>query len=83
MGVKPKKQKKKLEIKINLQQGIQDSFSLSALIDSGAEGNFIDKDLVDNNGLKTFLLERKVNVYNVDGTPNASGSITLCVVRQL
>ena len=47
-----------------------------ALIDSGAEGNFIDQDLVDNNGLKTFSLERKVNVYNVNGTPNTLESIT-------
>ena len=73
MGAKPKKQKKKLEIKINLQQGIQDFFSLPALIDSGAEGCFIDEQIVQQQGLLTRNLKKTIPVFNVNGTPNVKG----------
>jgi hypothetical protein len=50
--------------------------SLNSLVDSGATGNFIDRDYVKSNRLTTRRLSKPVPVYNVDGTPNEAGSIT-------
>ena len=50
--------------------------SLNSLVDSGATGNFIDRDYVKTNRLTTRSLSTPVPVYNVDGTPNEAGSIT-------
>jgi hypothetical protein len=49
---------------------------LSALIDSGATGRFIDRDYVKSNRLRTKALSRPIPVFNVDGTLNESGSIS-------
>jgi hypothetical protein len=50
--------------------------SLSALVDSGATGRFIDRDFVKANRLRTRTLSRPIPVRNVDGTLNEAGSIT-------
>jgi hypothetical protein len=48
---------------------------LSALLDSGATGLFLDSKFVQDNNLNTKKLPRAVPVYNVDGTLNQGGSI--------
>jgi len=49
--------------------------SAEAMIDTGATGDFIDQDFVENTKLPTRKLSRLIPVYNVDGTPNEAGSI--------
>src|SRR6266568_2225389 len=46
----------------------------SALIDSGAQGCFVDKSQVDKG--KTRRLARPIIIRNVDGTQNVAGKIT-------
>ena len=46
----------------------------SALINLGAQGNFINKQLVGSSGLKTEALYPPIETLNVDGSKN-SGSI--------
>ena len=47
-----------------------------ALIDSGAEDNFIDNLFVEQMGFETMMLEEPLKVFNVDGTANKVGTIT-------
>ena len=47
-----------------------------ALIDSGAEGVFIDKKLVEDNWIKSQKLGYEITARNVDGTVNKNGTIT-------
>ena len=46
-----------------------------ALIDSGAEGEFIDQNYARNIGIKQTALEEPIEVFNVDGTRNKRGTI--------
>jgi len=46
-----------------------------AMVDTGATGDFIDRDFVERAKLPTRLLSQPIPVYNVDGTPNEAGSI--------
>ena len=48
---------------------------VSALLDSGATGLFIDRDFARAQGLTTRPLTRPIPVRNVDGTLNAAGAI--------
>jgi hypothetical protein len=48
----------------------------SALLDSGAEGLFLDTEWVCSNNISTKQLCTPIPVYNVDGTLNESGVIT-------
>ncbi|KAI5121090.1 hypothetical protein M0805_001948 [Coniferiporia weirii] len=50
--------------------------STNALIDSGAEGKFIDAKFVIKHQIPTKTLARPIHVRNVDGTPNQHGTIT-------
>ena len=50
--------------------------SVNSLVDSGATGNFIDREYVRSHHLTTRRLSKPVPVFNVDGTPNEAGSIT-------
>ena len=43
---------------------------IRALIDSGAQGKFIDKVVALKLGLKETPLQQNIPVYNIDGTPN-------------
>jgi len=51
------------------------TIEVKALLDSGATGIFIDKTMVELNGIQTRWLARPIPVFNVDGTMNSSGSI--------
>jgi hypothetical protein len=48
----------------------------TALLDSGATHNFIDKQTISSLGLGTRTLPHPLQVNNVDGTINSEGSIT-------
>jgi len=50
--------------------------SVKALLDSGATGNFIDRDFVQTKGINTRSISRPIPVYNVDGSPNKAGQIS-------
>jgi len=50
--------------------------SVKALLDSGATGNFIDRDFVRMKGINTQNISRPIPVYNVDGSPNEAGQIS-------
>jgi Aspartyl protease len=43
---------------------------VDALLDSGATGLFINRALVQNNGIRMRKLEHPITVYNIDGTVN-------------
>src|SRR3981189_1354169 len=48
----------------------------SALLDSGAEGLFLDAEWVHSNNISTKQLRTLIPVFNVDRTPNEAGMIT-------
>jgi len=50
--------------------------SVKALLDSGATGNFIDRDFIQTKGINTQSISRPIPVYNVDGSPNEAGQIS-------
>ena len=50
--------------------------SIKALLDSGAMGNFIYRDLVRTKGINTWSISCPILVYNVDGSPNEAGQIS-------
>jgi len=55
---------------------ISEVHSIKALLDSGAMGNFIDRDFVQTKGINTRSISRPIPVYNVDGSPNEVGQIS-------
>ena len=46
-----------------------------ALIDSGAGGQFIHQEYVEQLGLSTKPLKKAITAQNIDGTPNRTGTI--------
>jgi len=50
--------------------------SIKALWDSGATGNFIDRDFVRTKGINTQSISRPILVYNMDSSPNKAGQIS-------
>jgi len=48
-------------------------------LDSGATGNFIDKDFVHMKGISTWSISRPILVFNVDSSPNEAGQISKVV----
>ncbi|KAI5116705.1 hypothetical protein M0805_009206 [Coniferiporia weirii] len=52
------------------------NISTNALIDSGAEGKFIDAKFIIKHWIPTKPLTHPIQVRNVDGTPNQHGTIT-------
>ena len=50
--------------------------SVKMLLDSGAMGNFIDKDFVHTKDMSTQSISRPILVYNMDGSPNEAGQIS-------
>jgi len=50
--------------------------SVKALLNSGAIGNFIDRDFVQMKGINTWSISCPILVYNVDGSPNEAGQIS-------
>lgn len=53
-------------------------FIMDALIDSEANGTFLDKKFALKNRIALAPLERKVIPFNIDGTKNKSGIIEHC-----
>jgi len=51
-------------------------YSVKALLDSGAMGNFIDRDFIQTKGINTWSISCPISVYNVDGSPNEVGQIS-------
>jgi len=51
-------------------------YSVKALLDSRATGNFIDRDFVCTKGINTWGISHPIPVYNVDGSPNEAGQIS-------
>jgi len=49
---------------------------VKVLLDSGATGNFIDKDFVRMKGISTQSISHPIPVFNVDGSPNKAGQIS-------
>ena len=58
--------------KINIHEGI----IIKLLLDSGATGMFMDRQMAARHGFKLQKLERPIAVRNVDGTNNSGGAIT-------
>ena len=51
--------------------------AIDSLLDSGATGLFIDVEFVKEQKLRTCPLPHPIPVYNIDGTTNEAGSITV------
>ena len=51
-------------------------YSVKALLDSEAIGNFIDQDFVRMKGISTQSISRPILVYNMDSSPNEAGQIS-------
>ena len=51
-------------------------YSVKALLDSGATGNFIDKDFVCMKGISTRSISHPIPVFKVNGSPNEAGQIS-------
>jgi len=58
--------------KIDMHKGIM----IKVLLDSGATGIFMDRQMVARHGFKLQKLERLIAVRNVDGTNNSGRAIT-------
>jgi len=58
--------------KIDMHEGI----IIKALLDSGATGIFMDRQMVARHGFKLQKLERLIAIRNVDGTNNSGETIT-------
>ncbi|KAF5381344.1 hypothetical protein D9615_008369 [Tricholomella constricta] len=58
----------------------QESHAVTALVDSGATGSFLNIAFVEKHKLTTKVLSRPSPVYNVDGTLNEGGSVS-CIVE--
>ena len=68
--------RRSLILKIELQTtDMAETKSVTALLDSGATGMFIDREYVKKSGFTTRALSNLIPVRNVDGTPNEAGSI--------
>jgi len=58
--------------KLDMHEGV----TIKALLDSGATGMFIDKQMAARHGFKLQKLERPIAVKNVDRTNNSGEAIT-------
>ena len=57
--------------------------SITTLVDSGATGEFIDRQYAKSCRFNLLKLTQPIPVYNVDGSPNEAGSITEAVTLLL
>ncbi|GJE98040.1 polyprotein, partial [Phanerochaete sordida] len=64
-----------MNIPVIIKSSTNAGIPVKALVDSGAQGKFIDRFLVRRLGLSERPLAHPIPVYNVDGTPNRIGSI--------
>ena len=51
------------------------NFTMNTLIDSGAQGKFLDKKFTIKNRIAMTKLMKPITAHNVDGTENKSGKI--------
>ncbi|KAF5372669.1 hypothetical protein D9615_009845 [Tricholomella constricta] len=58
----------------------QESHAVTALVDSGATGSFLNIAFVEKHKLTTKVLSQPSPVYNIDGTLNEGGSVS-CIVE--
>ena len=65
-----------MEIKICPWERRGNYVTLNALLDSGANAIFIDRQWADENHIPLFNLRNPIPVFNVDGTRNSAGSIS-------
>ena len=66
-----------LSLKVEIQTtDTAEVFGVTALLDSGATGSFIDLAFAKRNRLTIRKLLRLIPVYNVDSSPNEAGSIS-------
>ena len=72
----PRTRNRRFELSINMWSRSSGDVGTQALIDSGAEDNFIDNLFVEQMGFETMMLEEPLKVFNVDGTANKVGTIT-------
>ena len=56
-------------------QGMNRTVDTTALIDSGATGNFMDLRLLERDNFVLVRLPTPILTYNVDGTTNQKGTI--------
>ena len=54
-----------------------------ALVDSGAEGVFINKDMITRYGLKQFPLARPITARNADNSINRAGNISTYALQRI
>ena len=66
----------RVSIEISGKKLSQKTVKTTTLLDTGAGGNFIDQNFVQNQKIKTKDLEHPIKIFNVDGTPNKQGTIT-------
>jgi len=58
--------------KIDTYKGVM----IKVLLDSGAMGMFMDRQMAARHGFKLQKLERPIAIRNVNGTNNSGGAIT-------
>lgn len=69
-------QKTRLDVKVVVKTvDTGEVVQLSALIDSGVTGMFIDEQFVKDQGWNLDEVSRPIPVFNIDGTLNAGGSV--------
>lgn len=61
---------------IKIHQNSSRNIPITALIDSGAQGNFVSQKFIDKHELQTQPLSNPIKVNNADGTQNEQGNIT-------
>ena len=65
-----------MRLPISLRDRKKKKVGTKALIDCGAQGDFIDKTFAEENGFPLLPLPRPIKAKNVDGTLNKKGTIT-------
>ena len=66
-----------LKLKVEIETtDTAETKSVTALLDSGATGECIDRDYARSCWFNLIKLTQPIPVYNVDGSPNEAGSIT-------
>jgi hypothetical protein len=70
------------KIKVILK-GQNRSASVAAMVDCGATALFINEAFVKKNRIRTYLLNREIPLYNIDGSKNRAGKITRFVRLRL
>ena len=62
---------------VNIQlHGVRESVTINTMIDSGAMGDFIDKEVCNKHGIKMMKAKYPRETYLVDGNPSAMDRVT-------